>query len=181
VIEISRVAAACVHHHHCQPPDTAEITARPPQHPTLELPLPQPATLSLTDAVPLLVAPTRAPMSVTCCIVTCHLDANAATSTSLSCAPRLSGVLGRKCAPAATENGEIGLENKTEEKLNWTIRETGGIDVRDAAMSVHETTRHRELMHLVVQHPYYAVSNTRWSAPKPVSTRPSANLDVRHE
>ena len=65
--------------------------------------------------------------------------------------------------------------------MEWTIRETGCVDIRGAAQGDHESTRHIELIHLLVQHPYYAVSNTGWSAPKPVSTRPSANLDVRNE
>ena len=33
------------------------------------------------------------------------------------------------------------------------------------------TTRHGELMHLLVQHPYYAVSNTRMERPETASTR----------
>jgi len=58
------------------------------------------------------------------------------------------------------------LENKTEEKMEWTIRETGCVDIRGAAQGDHESTRHIELIHLLVQHPYYAINNASIKRPE---------------
>jgi hypothetical protein len=65
------------------------------------------------------------------------------------------------CAPAAAENGEIGLENKTEEKSDRTMDYQRDKMCSTSVMRYWMTTRHRELTHLLVQHPYYAISNTR--------------------
>ena len=42
------------------------------------------------------------------------------------------------CSCCAAENEEIDLENKMEEKLDWTTREIGGVDTRDAALGDHK-------------------------------------------
>ena len=50
--------------------------------------------------------------------------------------------------------------------MEWTIRETGGVDIRGAAQGDHESTRHIELIHLLVQHPYYAINNASIKRPE---------------
>ena len=42
------------------------------------------------------------------------------------------------CSCSAAENEEIDLENKMEEKLDWTTREIGGVDTRDGALGDHK-------------------------------------------
>ena len=79
--------------------------------------------------------------------------------------------------------GNVHLLLLKMEKLDWKIkrrRKWSGLSgrqevlisvVRHRPQGDHESTRHIELIHLLVQHPYYAVSNTRMEPTETASTR----------